>query len=324
VLVSAARPAVTRWTYHLHGTLEAGQPARDFALKLAYELVSEKGYQVATPPLRWLIGTELERYRTEAKLSRADAAGRAGITSAKINNLELGRQAQDPDDIARLLTAYGVPDRDIDRLTNLTGRADEATWWAPWAQVVPDWLKTYVGLEGLADKIFVFEALIIHGLLQTQDYAAAVTASSRSIRPDHGERFVSFRMARARRLTDPDRPLELHAVVPQWALDLAVGSHEVRREQLRHLISLSELPNVTLQVIRPQDGPHSALGGGFTYLDFGEAVRPVVYIEHKDGAVYLQEPDQVTAYSMVANDLAQVAMSPEQSREHIAAMLKQQ
>jgi hypothetical protein len=86
---------------------------------------------------------------------------------------------------------------------------------------------------------------------------------------------------------------------------------------------MSELPNVTIQVIRPEDGPHSALGGGFAHLDFGEAARPVVYIELKDGAVYLQESNQVTAYTMVANDLAQVAMSPEQSREYIHAMLKQ-
>jgi hypothetical protein len=190
--------------------------------------------------------------------------------------------------------------------------------------VVPDWLKTYVGLESLADRIFTFEALIIHGLLQTQDYAAAVTASSRSIRPDHGERFVSFRMARARRLTDADRPLQLHAVIPTAALDLAVGTHEVRRQQLQHLIEMSELPNVTIQVLRPEDGPHSALGGGFTLLDFGESVRPVVYVEIKDGAFYLQEADQVQAYTMVSTDLAQVAMSPEQSREHITRMLKQQ
>ncbi|MGI5127588.1 helix-turn-helix domain-containing protein [Pseudonocardia sp. CA-107938] len=276
-----------------------------------------------TPPIRWLIGTELARYRTEAKLSLNEAAERAGVTRHKVNNLEAGRQIQDPDDIAVLLTAYGVPARDIDRLTTLTGRADEAMWWAPWAQVVPDWLKTYVGLEALAERMFVFEAMVIHGLLQTPDYAAAVTASAKSIRPDHGDRFVSFRMARARRLTDPDNPLELHSVIPQWALDLAVGTPEVRRAQLEHLLEMSDLPNVTIQVLRPEDGPHQALGGGFAHLDFGEAVRPVVYIELKDGAVYLQEELQVGAYRMVFTDLQQVALGPEQSREVIASMLKQ-
>lgn len=277
----------------------------------------------ATPPLRWLIGRELERHRKDAKLTLDEAAGRSRVTRYKVNNLERGIQAQDPQDIAALLAAYGVAARDIDRLTTLTGRADEAMWWAPWEQVVPDWLRTYVGLEALAERVFVFEALIVHGLLQTPDYAAAVTASSRSIRQDHGERFVSFRMARARRLIDPERPLQLHAVIPESALRLAVGSPDVRREQLQHLLTVSELPNVTIQVVRPEDGPHSALGGGFAQLDFGNVAQGVVYVELKDGAVYLQDPDQVDAYTMLAADLAQVAMSPEQSRELIASMLKQ-
>jgi transcriptional regulator with XRE-family HTH domain len=277
----------------------------------------------AAAPLRWLIGTELARYREEARLSLNEASARTGMGKAKLHHLESGRQAQDPEDIATLLTAYGVPDRDVDRLTNLSGRADEATWWAPWAQVVPDWLKTYVGLEALAESVFTFEALVIPGLLQTQEYAAAMTASAKSLRPDHGERFVKFRMARTRRLTDPERPLSFHAVIPEGALRLAVGSPDVRREQLQHLLSMADLPNVIVQVVRPEDGPHSALGGGFVALDFGSAARPVVYLEHKDGALYLQEETQVDAYTMVANDLRQVAMSPEQSRDFIQAMLKQ-
>jgi transcriptional regulator with XRE-family HTH domain len=275
----------------------------------------------STYPLRWLIGNELKRFRTEARLTMSQAAERSGMSQPKIAHLEVGRQAQDPEDIARLLTAYGAPARDIDRLTTLTARADDATWWAPWAQVVPDWLRTYVGLEGLAESLFVFEALVIPGLLQTEDYAASVTANAKSVRPDHGERFVRFRMARAARLTDPERPLELHTVITEGALRLAVGTPETRREQLEHLLEMAALPTVTIQVVRPEDGPHSALAGGFALFDFGALVRPVAYAEIKDGAVYLEEDSQVEAYTMVAADLRQVAMSPEQSREFIARML---
>ncbi|MGH8967124.1 MAG: helix-turn-helix domain-containing protein, partial [Actinomycetes bacterium] len=261
--------------------------------------------------------------RTEARLTMTQAAAASGMSQPKIAHLEVGRQAQDPSDIAALLDAYGAPARDIDRLTTLTGRADEATWWAPWAQVVPDWLRTYVGLEALAESVFCVQPWLVPGLLQTEDYAAAVTANAKSLRQDHGERFVGFRMARARRLTDEERPLAVEAVIPEAALRLAVGTAEVRREQLRHLIALSELPTVTIQIIRPEDGPHSALSaGGFVYLDFADAARPVVYIEHKDGAVYLQESEQTSAYTMVVHDLQQVALSPEQSRELIEGMLK--
>ncbi len=44
--------------------------------------------------------------------------------------------------------------------------------------VVPDWLTTFVGLEGLAEREFVFEPIFIPGLLQTEEYAAAVTAGT--------------------------------------------------------------------------------------------------------------------------------------------------
>lgn len=286
----------------------------------------EEGVTVAgstAGALRWLIGSDLARYREEAGLSLAEASARTGISKAKLHHLEFGRQAQDPDDIAKLLSAYGVPDRDVDRLTNLSDRADQANWLAPWAAVVPDWLKTMVGLEGLAESVFTFQPSVIPGLLQTHDYASAITANARSIRPDHGERFVGFRMARTRRLTDTERPLSLHAVITEAALRLAVGSEQVRREQLEHLVSIADFPNITIQVVRPEDGPHPALGGNFVILDFDLAARPVVYVELKDQAVYLQDSEQVAAYTMVASDVQRVAMSPEQSRELIASMLKQ-
>lgn len=120
----------------------------------------------------------------------------------------------------------------------------------------------------------------------------------------------------------PPRPTA-RLVITEGALRLAVGTPEIRREQLEHLLRMAEVPTVTIQVVRPEDGPHSALAGGFVLFDFGAVVRPVAYAEIKDGAVYLQEDSQVEAYTMVANDLRQVAMSPEQSREFIASMLKQ-
>jgi transcriptional regulator with XRE-family HTH domain len=270
--------------------------------------------------LRWLIGVELARYRNQARLTLTEAGELTGISKPKLGHLETGRQAQAPDDIATLLAAYGAEQRDLDRLTSLAGRADEATWWAPWAQVVPDWFKTFVGLEGLAEREFVFEPIIIPGLLQTEEYAAAVTADSPRVRADHGERFVNFRMARTRRLTDPERPLRVHAVLTEGALRLAVGTPELRRAQLRHLVELAALPTVTLQVIRPEDGLHTALTGQFVLLEF-DAVRPIGYVELKDGAVYLQDPDQVRTYMMVVDNLQRVALGPERSVALIQSMI---
>jgi transcriptional regulator with XRE-family HTH domain len=272
-------------------------------------------------PLRWLIGVELSRYREGTGLRLSEVAEQTGMSRAKVGHLETGFQQQDPDDIATLLGLYGVERRDLDRLTALTNCADETTWWAPWAKVLPDWLKTFVGLEGLAEAEFIFEPMIVPGQLQTGDYATAITAETPRVRPDHGERVVNFRLARANRLTDPNRPLRLHAVIGEAALRLAVGTPEIRRAQLEHLIHIAALPNVTIQVIRPEDGFHTAMTGKFIVLDFEQA-RPIAYSELHDGAVYIQDQEQVRSYKLSADNLQRVALGPEKSVALLRSMLK--
>lgn len=272
-------------------------------------------------PLRWLIGVELGRYRESTGLSLSEVAERTGMSRAKVGHLETGFQQQDPDDIATLLALYEVEPRGVDRLTTLTTCADRTTWWAPWAHVLPDWLKTFVGLEGLAEAEFIFEPMIVPGLLQTEDYATAITTETPRVRPDHGERVVNFRLARANRLTDKKTPLRLHAVIGEAALRLAVGTPEIRRAQLAHLIKMAKLPNVTIQVVRPEDGFHSAMSGKFNVLEFEQA-RPIAYTELHDGAVYLQDQEQVRSYKLSAENLQQVALGPEKSVELLRSMIE--
>lgn len=262
--------------------------------------------------LRWLIGVELARYRKEAGFTLSALSSATGIGTPKLGHMETGRYQQFPDDISTVLAACGVGQSDIDRLTSLAGQQDSKTWWAPWAHVVPDWVKTFMGLEGLADAEFTFEAMVVPGLFQTEEYANALTQATGFVRADQRERFVAFRQARARRLTD-DEPLRIHAVIGEAALRLKVGSAEIVRRQRHHLAELAELPNVTIQVLRPEDGPHPAVVvGQFIILDFAN-VRPIAYTELFDGAIYVQDPEGVDTYRMVADNLRQVALSPAES-----------
>jgi transcriptional regulator with XRE-family HTH domain len=269
--------------------------------------------------LRWLIGVELINYRKESTLTQAEATRRTGIGKAKLSSMESGRYQQHPDDVTALLNAYGVAQRDIDRITSLTGRAESRSWLAPWSHVVPDWVRTFVGLEGLAESEFVYEPLVIPGLLQTPEYAEELTRTTSFVRPDHSERFVSFRLARAARLT-AEPPMTIHAVIGEPALRLRVGDAELRRAQYQHLLELAAQPNVTIQVIRPEDGPHPAVTGQFVILEFDQA-RPIAYSELLDGATYVQDQDQVMTYRMAADNARTVAMSPENSLALIRSMV---
>lgn len=269
--------------------------------------------------LRWLVGVELANIRKQATLVPQQVLEATGISKSKLSSMENGRYQQHPDDIAQLLGFYRASHHDLDRLTSLAAKASGRSWWAPWSHVVPDWVKTFVGLEGLAEAEFVFEPMVLPGLLQTEDYAQAITEATGFVRRDHSDRFVSFRRTRAKRLSD-DEPLTLHAVIGEAALRLNVGTPEVRRMQFQHLLTLAKLPQVTIQVLRPEDGPHTAGTGQFVVLDFGQA-QSVAYTEHLDGAVYVQDQDDVHTYKLATENLQSVALAPAKSLALIKSMI---
>lgn len=271
--------------------------------------------------LRWLVGVELANYRKRTGLKQADAAKRAGISVGKLSHLETGERQQQPSDIAKVLAAYNVPQHDINRLTSLAEVPDESTWWGAWRDVVPDWMGTIVGLERLATKEFVFEPILIPGLMQTESYARELSRAGRRVRPDHAERVVEVRMERAQRLT-AEKPLHLHAVVNEQALRLRVGPPEVMRSQYERLLDLAKRPNITLQVVVPERGPHAAVTGQFVVLDFEQA-RPVAYAELQDGAMYVQHPGEVDTYRETSRSLEEVALPPKDSVRFVADLIKE-
>ena len=270
--------------------------------------------------LRWLVGVELANYRRRTGLDQAEAAQRAGISRGKLSHLETGERRQQPADIAKVLAAYSAPRHEINRLTSLAEVPDESTWWGAWSDVVSDWFGTFVGLERLASKEFVFEPIVMPGLLQTENYARELSRSSQRVRVDHSERVVELRMERAQRLT-ADNPLQLHAAVNEQALRLRVGTPEIMKAQYEHLIRLAKLPNVTLQVVVPDRGPHQATTGQFVVMEF-EKARPIIYVEMQDGAMYVQQPGEVDTYRESARSLEDVGLPPGESVRFIADLIK--
>ncbi|WNV90483.1 helix-turn-helix transcriptional regulator [Umezawaea sp. Da 62-37] len=277
-------------------------------------------FELAAPSaLQWLIGVELSYFRRQEGMSLTDLAEASGIGKPKLGHLETGRTNQYPGDIRKLLKACGVDKEHIDRIVLLSSRADEASWVGPWTDVVSDWLRTMVGLESLARKEFVFEPIVLPGLLQTEGYARAMTLGASLVGPDSAARLIEFRMERTR-LLSKEEPLELHAVFNEQALRLRVGNKKVMNEQYRHLLGLAELPNVTLQVVKPEAGLHDAVTGQFMLLDFIDA-RSIVYIEIQDAAVFVDDMARVRTYTLSTQSLERVALSPAESAALIESLI---
>ncbi|MFI7664157.1 helix-turn-helix domain-containing protein [Nocardia sp. NPDC049526] len=269
--------------------------------------------------LRFLIGHELRSARLRAGVSQADAAKELGCTQPKINNMETGKYQQQPDESAKLMRLYGADVDQIDRIASLAGRADQATWWAPFSEVLPNWFKAFVGLEGLATSQFTYQAMTLTGQLQTEGYATALLSGGLQIAPLDLPQAIRARMARQRLANETD-PLRLQAVIEEHTLDRLVGGSAVMAEQLQHLLELMERENVELRVMPTSTAVHVGLDGDFTLLNFDEALS-LGYIEYQTGALYVQDQDQVEMYKMIADRLRSLALPSEESVQVIRGRL---
>lgn len=115
-----------------------------------------------------------------------------------------------------------------------------------------------------------FEPVVVPGLLQTEEYARQMSRGGpRELDRDDIERRIQVRMERQRILAREDRP-RLWAVVDEAVIRRVVGSPEVMREQLRHLIDTAEQGKTTFQVVPFNAGAHAGTTGPFIIVDFPE------------------------------------------------------
>jgi len=183
-------------------------------------------------------------------------------------------------------------------------------WWHDFRDVVPDWFEIYLSLESAAHQIRTYETQYIPGLLQTPEYAEAL------IRSYHGtaaqekiKRALTLRVRRQQILHGPN-PTRLWAIMDEAVLQRPVGSPEMMRGQIRHLLYMSKKPNITVQIL--PSGPraandqdentsvHDAAGGPITILRFSQSELPdVVYLEQQGNALYPDKPSDVHHYVQV-------------------------
>ncbi|MBB5138620.1 transcriptional regulator with XRE-family HTH domain [Thermocatellispora tengchongensis] len=267
-----------------------------------------------------LLGTQLRRLRVAKGISREDAGHAIRGSHAKISRLELGRVSFKERDVADLLTLYGVLDpEERAPLLALARQANTPGWWHKYNDLLPAWFEVYVGLEEAATTIRSYEIQFVPGLLQTCDYARAVIMLAHGGAPDEElDRRTSLRMRRQDRLTGPNPPT-VWTVMDEAALRRPIGGPKVMRRQIERLIELTELPNVTVQVVPFARGGHAAAGGPFSILRFAERELPdVVYMEQLESALYLDKREDTDKYVQVMDRLCVQAETAAASKKFLA------
>lgn len=273
---------------------------------------------------RILLGGQLRRLREAAGISRADAGYTIRASESKISRMELGRVSFKERDVIDLLTLYGLDDEAERRdLIALAREANLPSWWHDYSDVMPSWFQVYVGLEGAASLIRTYEVQFVPGLLQTADYARAVTRRGQpSLAEEDVERRVGLRLSRQRVLSRSE-PARLWAVIDEAVLRRPIGGAQVLRDQLEHLVLKSKEPNITLQVLPFRVGGHAETGA-FTLLRFPEPdLSDIVYVEQLTSALYLDKPEDVDRYLEAMDRLSVDSEPPEQTPSILETILRE-
>jgi hypothetical protein len=287
--------------------------------------VSEAQPESGSTVRRILLGTQLKRLREAAGVSRRTAGYTIRASESKMSRLELGRVGFKERDVVDLLTLYGVSDEvERETLLSLAREANTPGWWHTYSDVLPSWFQVYVGLEGAASLIRTYEVQFVPGLLQTEEYALAVSRSGRAGEPDEEEaRRVDVRIHRQRLLNRPNPP-RLWAIVDEAALRRPIGGSAVMRAQIEYLIDAAKRPNITIQVMPFRFGGHAGESGPFSILRFAEPDLPdVVYIEQLTSALYLDKREDVDQYLDTMERLSVQSVPPDRTTGFLKRILQE-
>ncbi|CAL9307643.1 helix-turn-helix domain-containing protein [Streptomyces sp. SudanB182_2057] len=268
------------------------------------------------------LGQELRRLRELKGMTAEEVAERLLVSQSKISRLENGRRSISQRDVRDLCGVYDVEDkRIVDSLMEMARDSRQQGWWHTFGDIP---YSVYIGLETDAESLRVYEPQIVTGLLQTRPYAEAlVRGALPETSADEIDKRVEVRMRRQERITTERNPLRLWVVLDEAALHRVVGSRLVMREQLEHLIELSELPHVTVQVLPFEVGAHPGINGQYAILEFADAAdSSVVYLEGVTSDLYLEKAQDVQKYAVMYEHLRAQSHNVEVSRQFIAEAAK--
>ncbi|MFF6878605.1 helix-turn-helix domain-containing protein [Streptomyces sp. NPDC012474] len=269
------------------------------------------------------LGAELRALRTSAALTSGEAARLVGWHQSKVSRIETGTSGVKPADVRLLLDAYDVADAQLrDLLMALAGSDDSGGrhhWWHAYRGVLPPTYRDFISLESQAGAMRTLETTVVPGLLQTPEYARAVTrAAVEGLPEDRLDTLVEVRLARQDVLR-ADPPLRLSAVLDEAVLRREVGGPGVMARQLERLVEAARLPQVRLQVLPFAAGAHIGVTGPFVIFSFSSTSDlDVVVLDHLTSSLYLERKEDLQAYTEAFNALQIHALSPEDSLDFIA------
>jgi Domain of unknown function (DUF5753)/Helix-turn-helix domain len=264
------------------------------------------------------LGEGLRRAMERAELNGRQAAHVLGWSESWVSRLLSGKRGGSALDVAAFLGVCWVKGPERDRLLALCQELNTPGWFQQHGSRLPKQLVTLMNHEDKAVDYSDVQPMLVSGLLQTGDYARAVISSVPNVPAAEVEERVAARLAR-QCLFNRDWPPRFTFYLHGSALRLPVGGPEVMAEQLCHLLRMSVRSSVTLRVIPISLGAHAVTAGPFVLMEFAE-FRPLVYLEGVTSCLFLEKPEEIRAYRLILDALAQSVLGEEESRKLIATL----
>jgi transcriptional regulator with XRE-family HTH domain len=280
-------------------------------------MASDQGPVIQSAILR----SELVRLRKERDLTQEQVAGNLEWSASKLIRVEGGHSSITKVDLGALLDQYGVTsESQRERLLALNRGARETGWWEAYRSDAPAPYLNYVGYEAGAAFIRQFPGTVVPGLLQTPEYAEALTAIS--VTPLRVAPVVRLRMQRQSELAQRESSPRQYYVLDEAVIRRHIGIQKdpsIMPNQLLHIASRArEDERVTVRVIPFRRGAHVGLSGPFTLLEFDGGLPDVLYLDAGREIIgIVTGDDRVSEYADRFEQLLETALPAEESLEFI-------
>ncbi|RCH65296.1 XRE family transcriptional regulator [Streptomyces sp. SDr-06] len=179
----------------------------------------------------------------------------------------------------------------------------------------PEQFKDFALLEQQAVALQMYETLVINGLFQTEEYARALIGGGYP--PLSEQRVEELVQARMERQTIFDRhPVAtIELILEEAVLRRVIGSPEIMRAQMHHLIACTRKRNVSVFVL-PLDcgtgGEHAGARGGITLVETPEHDH-LAYLEVQGESLLITDPAKVSTFTQRYAKIRAQALGPRES-----------
>ncbi len=261
-----------------------------------------------------IIGAKLRAIRTKrAGIPLERGAELAGWTPARLSRTERGLRCVTTDEVATLLTAWGIPAKDREKVLAEVQSDASTGWWDRTLPGIPAEAGALASYENDAHELINVSTTLVPGLLQTYETAVGAMRADGVRAADIETRWL----ARRRRQQILGK-VDYTAFIGEAALRSPFGGPAALRGQLAHLLAAQDRA-VRVRII-PEHQTQVLISHSWLWMGLRSA-NPVVHVELMPAAFYIHDND-VNPYALALQRLDKVALSQNDSRILITRMLE--